>query len=495
MSKRLYGRGTITEIVKGKKYYIELSAGRDPLSGRIYDAGDHVPPNAAALGDDMRPVSPRVLWGSASDEQRASHAKWRAPVTYQKHREVFEGTRRQAELRVEQIRAELGRGRALDGGKVTLSEWIEQYLTNREKIGKQRPNTLKSDRSLSKHLVRGLGPEFLADITPAMITGLYASMRSDGVGDTTVKQCHRLLKAIMRQAVDNGLISANPADKASAPKRPVPRRQSLSPEDAARLAALCEAGEPTANKTAVYIALATGARPGEIMGLTWAGVELVADRPFIRFALQHMGGGRLAPLKTDRDDNPIGRVVPIDSRTVSILSAWRVAQREALRRLGIDQNGDTPVITSGRGGFTDYSGFAKWWRSFCVDGGFGNWRTPEGLRVVNLTIGDDPAQFAGCVIEWRDSDGWPCDENGRRYSRSYKRPELKKHYEGLNFYALRHTHFSMRVAAGMDTPTAQYLGGWSSPSMLLNVYAHPIAQNVWDSAGFMDALASNAGKR
>jgi hypothetical protein len=26
--------------------------------------------------------------------------------------------------------------------------------------------------------------------------------------------------------------------------------------------------------------------------------------------------------------------------------------------------------------------------------------------------------------------------------------------------------------------------------MLMNVYAHPVAENVWESAGFMDKLAA-----
>ena len=54
---------------------------------------------------------------------------------------------------------------------------------------------------------------------------------------------------------------------------------------------------------------------------------------------------------------------------------------------------------------------------------------------------------------------------------------------------LRHTHFTMRLASGMDIPTAQALGGWSTPTMLMNVYAHPVSENIWNAAGFMDGLS------
>jgi hypothetical protein len=41
----------------------------------------------------------------------------------------------------------------------------------------------------------------------------------------------------------------------------------------------------------------------------------------------------------------------------------------------------------------------------------------------------------------------------------------------------------------MDIPTAQALGGWSTPAMLMNVYAHPVSENIWNAAGFMGGFS------
>ena len=98
---------------------------------------------------------------------------------------------------------------------------------------------------------------------------------------------------------------------------------------------------------------------------------------------------------------------------------------------------------------------------------------------MTLSVGDDASLYDGCCVLWRDEDGWSCDESGRRYSRSYRRPKIRTRYDGLNFHELRHTHFTMRLAEGMDIPTAQYLGGWSTPAVLMNVYAHATPENVW----------------
>lgn len=440
---RLYGKGTITELVKGKKYYLELSGGKDPITGK-----------------------------------------------YRRHRETFLGTKRQAELRIESIRRELESGKRIDADRITFAAWCEEYLSNREKMGKCRPATLKRDRGLSKHLLHGFGDTLVVDITPSMVNGLYASLRENGVGDTTVRQCHRLLKAILKNAVNNDIIMRNPVERADTPKNPKPMRQSLGIEDANRLGMICASGTPTANKTAVYLGLSLGARIGEVLGIEWQHVELRGDRPFVHICQQYTEERETAPLKTDKDENPVGRIVPIDAPTVAVLKAWKSVQRKQLNELGIDQGGNTPVITNQLGTFTSHTRFQRWWRSFCIENGYGRLVAEDGREIVTLTIGDDAELYDDCVIEWKDAQGWPCDSNGKRFSRSYPKPKIKAKYDGLHFHALRHTHFSMRMASGMDIPTAQALGGWSTPSMLLNVYAHPVAENVWASAGFMDKLAS-----
>ena len=438
---KLYGKGTNKKIVKGKNYRLDLSAGKDPITGK-----------------------------------------------YRRHQETFLGTKRQAELRIEEIRRELESGKRPDADKVTFADWCEQYLAMREGMGKYRPSTLKGDRSRSKHLINGFGAALVVDITPSMINDLYVRLRANGVGETCILQAHKLLKRVLAYAVDNDIITRNPCDKVSTPKKPKPQRNALTANEAQRLGDICASGTPSANKVCVFLGLSLGARLGEVLGLTWAHVALDGSRPYVHIVQQFTAQGETAPLKTDKDDNPVGRVVPLDASTVALLTAWKAVQREQLNRLGIEAGTSTPIVTNGLGAFTDHANFQRWWRDFSVTNGFGKLVTPDGKAIKELVIGEDAALYPDCVILWRDSDGWPCDENGKRYSRSYKRPAIKQHYEGLHFHELRHTHFTMRLAAGMDIPTAQALGGWSTPTVLMTVYAHPTPENVWAAAGFMDSL-------
>ena len=480
---RLYGKGTITELEKGKKYRIRFSAGKDPETGKYRQVKETF--IGTKRGAELRVEQIRARY-ERLDELREYGLDFGEMERYglMVDRVVSDG------MTPRQVADELDRLKVEESRSVTFAEWCERYMSTREELGKCRPSTLARDRTLSKHLLRRLGDVKLVDFTPAIANELYASMRRDGVGDTTIRQCHRLLKAVMKQAVYNDLIVRNPIDRVEAPRNPKPERQSLGVEESRKLAGICSSGAPTAYKTAVYMALATGARLGEIMGLEWQHVALGEDRPFAYFVQQFNATGELSPLKTDKDDNPVGRVVPLDGSTVDVLKAWRAVQREQLNALGVEQGADTPVVSNSLGGHTNHSCFERWWRGFCVENGFSRMVAEDGRTIVELSLGDDPSLYdeKEYLLTWRDSEGWPCDADGKRYSRSYPRPKVKATYCGLHFHALRHTHFSLRLAEGMDIPTAQALGGWSTPAMLMNVYAHPIPENIWASAGFMDGL-------
>ena len=478
---KLYGKGTIVELIAGKKYKITFSYGKDPDTG-----------------------------------------------AYRRHVERFLGTKRQAELRVEELRVRYERidelrklgldfeelesyGLDVDtiismgmsnrevaenlaqrkeerAHSITFGDYIEQYMRARETMGNKRRSTLKKDRSNSKHLLDALKNIPLTEITPERVRALYVSMRDAGVGDTALFESHRLLKRVLKEAVADDIIAKNPVDRVEPPKTPAPERTALETDDMKRMTTIVTTGKPSAYKTAVCLGLSLGARLGEVLGLTWGHVSLDGDRPYAYIVQQHTRYNERTALKTDKDERPIGRVVPLDNTTVEALRSWKVEQRSILNELGIEQGTGTPIVTNAYGDWVGHPKFSKWFREFCVANGFGHWVSDDGKRIVELTIGDDPAPYTDCIIEWHDEHGWNCDETGKRYSRTHKRPKVKKHYRGLVFHELRHSHFTRRLANGMDIPTAQALGGWSKPTMLLNTYSHPVPENVWASAGFMDDL-------
>lgn len=393
-----------------------------------------------------------------------------------------------------EVSIELEKRKLEESQNVLFSAWSEKYLSTREKLGERRKSTLDKDRTHSKHLLRYLGDVKLVDISPDTVRGMYADMRASGMGDETLISCHGLLKRIMADAYENDRVQRNVMDKVKQPERTTEiKRGKLEPEDASRLVQIVLDGELTGYKVAVFIGLAIGARLGEVLGLEWRHVHADLQRPYVEVAQQHTRHDERAPLKTEKSGSARGRTVPIDESTVAVLKTWKVRQRALLNDLGIEQTASTPVIVNEVGNWVTHSNFERWFRTFCVGNGYGRWLAEDGRQIVEVEV-DDPLAglYAGdeYLILWQ-REGRYCDEQGNVYSRINPNPnkKLKRHYDGLRYHWLRHTHFSLRLANGEDIPTCQAIGGWKDPRVLMTVYAHPLDEKVWASAGFMDKLS------
>jgi integrase len=186
------------------------------------------------------------------------------------------------------------------------------------------------------HLIPALGAIPLARLAPAAIQGFYAealsSGRLDGKGGLsaqTVRHLDRTLHVALERARRLRLIATNPADDVDPPR--VERRPmtTLRPEEqAALLAAACG----TDLHLPVLLALATGCRRGEILGLSWSALNLDAGLlHVVRVVEQTRSGVRLKPPKSDRSR----RVVPLPQTAIEALRQHKIAQAEEHLRLGL----------------------------------------------------------------------------------------------------------------------------------------------------------------
>ena len=497
MARKASSGGKVKEIGP-KLYAIEASGGTNPITGerirareRFHGTKTQANERLQALKNELKLTRELLEVGVTADDLNECGLS----VGYL----VQDGTMNAATVKtmVDAYRAEQARIRELESKRVTFADFFESYLAGREKMGDVRASTISKYRSASKHLLEHIGEANLADVDAEAVERMYADLRASGIGDETLLTCHSLMTMVMRQAYKFDRIDRNPMDKVERPKRTTDtKRGMLQPDDAKRLEVAVITGAPSGYTMAVYIALATGARLGEVLGLQWRNVREDHGRPYLDLVKQHTRKGELDDLKTDKHGQRKGRIVPIDRTTLQALGEWKRAQRAQIGELGIEQGMDTPIITNTVGKWVTHSDFERWFREFCVRNGFGWYTTDDGRKIVVLQPGDEMAMLYSqdeYFILWRDADGWYTDEDGRRFSRTYPNPnkDLKKHYDGLRFHWIRHTHFSLRKAAGMDSETIQALGGWKDSRMMDRVYGHVVNENLWASAGFMDALSAS----
>lgn len=338
----------------------------------------------------------------------------------------------------------------------TVSDYADDFHSLREgTMGS--PLAYEREGYDVRHIRELFGDTRLRALRPDDIKHAYAEARRTGrFSESEIRRIHVKLKQVLQEAVDNELIDRNPCNGIKLPKPNVEARQSLSAEEAARLLSCLLAEEPSPGVACTLLLLECGLRKGEALGLSWEDYDNSSpDNPVLRIVHQYTSDMTLRAPKSRMSK----RVIAVNETLRDWLDQWRPIQREELARLGLEQEGATPIVhsvgvISGSGGkratVTRMEGhnFSRWFRDFCVDNGFGEYGT-----VTKTFVRDGKTHVRG------------------------------KDYKGLVPHALRHTQATLLIGSGSDIKTVQARLGHASPSTTLSIYAHAIEAN--------DRIASN----
>ncbi len=157
-----------------------------------------------------------------------------------------------------------------------LGSWIKDVATPRV-----RPRTLVHYRSLiDKHIVPTIGKVPLVKLSPQHVQTML-TMKMETLSPKSCRHLRTCLRVALGTAVKWNLIQRNAAALSDAPTLPDHHVRSLTEEE---LAAFEKASQGHPFEAAFVLALATGAREGEILGLQWPRVDL--DRKQIQIAVQ-----------------------------------------------------------------------------------------------------------------------------------------------------------------------------------------------------------------
>src|SRR5256885_674762 len=123
------------------------------------------------------------------------------------------------------------------------------------------------------HLIPRLGRIPLAKLAPSDLSAMYQAMLDDGLAPRTAGHAHRILGRALHEAEIAGLVGRNVGRLCRPPRVPHAEMRTLTAEQARQLLHATEA-DPLHPLYAV--ALASGARQGELLALRWADCDLRA---------------------------------------------------------------------------------------------------------------------------------------------------------------------------------------------------------------------------
>lgn len=217
-------------------------------------------------------------------------------------------TRQQAAKKLADLLAAYGRNLLPDPDRITVGEFVERWLAAIEH--RVKPTTYSQYAvSLRRHVVPVLGELAVQRLQPLHLTHLYADLLKKPINDsktlspTTVRLVHRSLHAALNDAVQWGLLPWNPADRVKPPRAQRYVGEVWTPQEAQ---AFLQEAQHSRWYALFFLALMTGMRRGELLGLKWSDVDWSAGCIWVRRNYTVVGGKKVIHTpKTHRSSRPI----------------------------------------------------------------------------------------------------------------------------------------------------------------------------------------------
>jgi len=214
---------------------------------------------------------------------------WRAQVSL-KGRRLSHTAKNQQSARdwIRKINDQIEQGLTYDDERTTLGVFMEGWLS----MKKNQLRTASSEqyyRMYRSYIEPHLVSIRLKDLNSGRIQELYDDLSKTGRGGRTIRAAHVVLHMCLEQAKQLGLVARNPAEFCRVPKSP---KMEMSIWDEGQVNNFLVSIHGHKNENLYYLALATGMRRGELLGLKWQDVDWVHHKILIhRQCCNPAGGG------------------------------------------------------------------------------------------------------------------------------------------------------------------------------------------------------------
>jgi integrase/predicted DNA-binding transcriptional regulator AlpA len=189
--------------------------------------------------------------------------------------------------------------------RIKFRDFADRYL---EKYAQTNKRSWKTDRSYLKSMSQVLGERFLDEITAEDVEEFKTHrLEEDRVEKSTVNRCLAIMRKLFNIAVEWGYLRREEVPKFKLfPEGNILKERTLSEDEERRLLA---ASSPHL-RSILVVALNSGCRLGEILGLKWGQIDLEART-----------------LRVERTKNNKIRMIPINTALLEELSRLSASKR------------------------------------------------------------------------------------------------------------------------------------------------------------------------
>jgi integrase len=338
---------------------------------------------------------------------------------------LYRKSEKEARAALRKALHELEQGTLATGPQQTLKVYLEHWL---EQV--QRPtirlSTYTSYRTvLDKHLIPCLGSIQLQRLAPQHVQAFYANKLQEGLSARRVRVFHALLHTALGNAVKWNLVARNVCDVVIPP---VPKRHEIRPLNQEQAKHFLQVVQEHKLEALFTVALVTGMRRGELLGLHWQDLDLERGSIHVRRSINRVGtfGLIVSEPKTARSR----RKIMLPHFVLEVLRRHHARQQERRVEAGIQWKEKDIVFCNGYGGY----------------------REPSDVH--------------------------------RDFKRILKEAELPN----MRFHDLRHSAATLLLGMGVNPKIVQELLGHSSISMTMDIYSHVLPSMQQEAMDKFDDL-------
>ena len=365
--------------------------------------------------------------GEGHIRQRTDREGWEGQISLGDgtHKSVYGRTRQEVQQKLARMRRDLEGGLPLADERQTVKRYLESWLETIEATlgeGTWR----RHEEYVSLHIVPAVGGLKLAKLTPQRVQHLYAAKLAEGLSSSTVHHLHATLHKALAAAVRLGLVPRNVSELVDVPRMAHHEMTPLSREDTHRLLA---AAAGTDVEALYVVAVSTGIRRGELLGLRWRDVDLDHATLHVRTTLQR--------------SRKTGEFVWKEPKT-----------RKSRRQIAMTEQAVEALRTHRR-------------------------RQAEDRLLVGPAWQDQDVVFANAI-------GAPLDAAGvyHRFLRFCRAQGLPR----VRFHDLRHTCATLLLSARVNPKVVSEMLGHATVAITLDIYSHVIPDMQQDAAAVMGQL-------
>jgi len=352
----------------------------------------------------------------------------------------FRGTKREAQTKLAELIAAVGSGTYVEPSKLTVAEHVRNRVGHWEVSATITARTAQRYRQLVENqIVPQLGNKLLQKLGVLDIEVWHTELRTNGrrrgeggIAARTIGHAHRVLSKALAEAVKFDLVARNVCKMQPPPKAAASEMQILRDAELSDTIAKLR-GLPI--EACAITALFTGMRLGEILALRWRNVKIKGKMIHVHEALEET---KAHGLRFKAPKSAAGRrYISLPDVVVEALVEHSRRQLELRMQLGLGKPAEDALVFPTLDGMPQPpSAVSRQW----------------GIVASNI--------------------GFP----------------------HITFHALRHTHASQLIDAGVDVVTIAQRLGHANPTTTLTTYAHLFRKTDGAAAAAINAALTGLGQ-